>query len=68
LKKFLLFSATRFIIFDYSKIAEFYCHQDKNIQEIMEKLGLVIIDFDDAIENGFVELNDEMRSLYETKE
>jgi hypothetical protein len=34
----------------------------------MEKLGLVIIDFDDAIENGFVELNNEMRSLYEVKE
>jgi hypothetical protein len=67
-KNFLLLSATRFIVFDYAKIAEFYCHQDEKVQNIMEKLGLVIIDFDDAIENGFVELNNEMRSLYETKE
>ena len=28
-------------------------------------LAMVIIDFDSAIENGFVELNDKMRALYE---
>ena len=45
IKKFLIFSATRFIEFDYAQIAEFYCHADKDVQELMEKLGLVIIDF-----------------------
>ena len=31
----------------------------------MEKLALVIIDFDRAIEDGFITLNKKMRELYE---
>lgn len=65
IKKFLIFSATRFIEFDYAQIAEFYCHADKDVQELMEKLGLVIIDFDDAMENGFVKLQKNIRGLYD---
>ena len=64
-KKFLLLSATRFIQFDYAQIAEFYCNADKEVQSLMEKLGLVIIDFDDAIENGFVKLQKNIRGLYD---
>ena len=38
----------------------------KNAKErAMEMLAMVIIDFDSAIENGFIELNDKMRALYE---
>ncbi len=65
IKEFLIFSATRFIEFDYAQIAEFYCHADKDVQELMEKLGLVIIDFDDAMENGFVKLQKNIRGLYD---
>lgn len=31
----------------------------------MERSALVIIDFDKAIELGFVQLNDKMKKLYE---
>ena len=65
IKKFLIFSATRFIQFDYAQIAEFYCNADKDVQELMEKLGLVVIDFDDAMENGFVKLQKNIRGLYD---
>ena len=64
IKKFLLYSATRHIVFDYEKIAEYYCHADKEVQELMEKSGLVIIDFDDALENGFIKLNKHVTELY----
>ena len=51
IEKFLLYSATRHIVFDYQQIAEYYSHSDKEVQELMEKSGLVIIDFEDALEN-----------------
>lgn len=65
IKKFLKHSASRHIVFDYAKIAEFYCHSDKKVQELMEKSGLVIIDFDDALENGFVKLQKNLEEIYE---
>lgn len=54
-KRFLKLAAYRHIIFDYENIAEFYAHEDKEMQELMEDLTLVIIDFNNAIEQGFVE-------------
>lgn len=64
-KKLLCLSATRFIEFNYEAIAGYYCSCDKEMQKLMEMLAMVIIDFDSAIENGFIELNDKMRALYE---
>ena len=66
-KTFLNLAATRHIVFDYERIADYYCQADKATQELMEKSGLVIIDFDDAIENGFVELTETLKSLYYEK-
>lgn len=54
-KEFLLKAAERYLKFDYKRIAEYYAHSNKEMQELMEKLALVIIDYDKAIENGFVE-------------
>ena len=69
IEKFLLYSATRHIVFDYQQIAEYYSHSDKEVQELMEKSGLVIIDFEDALENGFVKLQKNLMELYnEVKE
>ena len=56
-KKFLKLAATRLYEFRYDKIAEFYAHKSPEEQELMEKLALVIIDFNKAIENGYIELN-----------
>lgn len=57
LKDFLKKSATRLYEFNYSKIAEYYAHQNKDTQEIMEQLALVLIDLNKAVEYGYVELN-----------
>jgi len=65
IKQFLIYSAYRHIVFDYSRIAEFYCHQDKEVQELMEKSALVIIDFDKAIEYGYTTLKGKLEELLE---
>jgi hypothetical protein len=62
-KMFLMMAATRHIKFNYHQIAEYYAQAPKEVQELMEKSGLVIIDFNDAIENGFVELTETLKDL-----
>ena len=62
-KEFLINAATRHIVFRYDKIADYYAHQDKIMQELMEKSALVIIDFEDAIANGYVKLNKELVNI-----
>lgn len=64
-KAFLRAAATRHIVFNYERIADYYASASKEVQELMEQSALVIIDFDKAIEQGFVQLNDKMRMLYE---
>jgi len=63
-KDFLKYAAYRHIVFDYSKIADFYAHSSKEVQELMEKSALVIIDLEQAIENGFAELSKKMEDQY----
>lgn len=55
-KDFLILASKRHLIFDYSKIAEYYAHQNKEVQELMEKSALVIIDFNDAMKNGYIKI------------
>lgn len=55
-KRLLKLAAARHIVFDYKNIAERYAHADKLVQHLMENSALVIIDFDMAIENGFVKM------------
>ncbi len=65
LKEFLKFAAYRHTVFNYQKIAEFYCHADEKIQNLMENSALVIIDFDKAIQNGFVQMTQELLEAYD---
>jgi hypothetical protein len=53
-KDFLLKAATRHIVFNYAKIADYYAHATPEMQRLMEQSALVIIDFNDAIANGYV--------------
>ena len=62
-KQFLLTAANRHTVFDYSKIAEYYAHADSNIQRLMEKSALIIIDYDDAIRSGYVHLSNEIAEI-----
>lgn len=62
---FLKHAAERHTVFDFEQIAEFYCHADAETQALMERSALVIIDFDKAVEAGFVELGQAVDSAWE---
>jgi len=64
-KKFLTMAATRHLQFNYSLIAEYYAHASKEMQELMEQSALVIIDFEDAIKNGYTQLLDRFKKIEE---
>lgn len=62
-KKFLRYGTYRHLCFNYSKIAEYYANADKEMQELMEDSALVIIDFDEALKKGYVQLSDKLFEL-----
>lgn len=57
-KQFLRLAASRHIVFNYSKIADYYAHSDAKMQRLMEQSALVIIDIEDAIANGYVRFSE----------
>jgi len=57
---FLKTAAARHVVFNFEKIAEFYCHADKPTQELMENSALIIIDFKKAMQLGYVKLKEEI--------
>lgn len=62
-KEFLRYAAARHLAFNYSKIADYYAHTSPEMQRLMEKSALVIIDFDDAIANGYVRLSENIKRI-----
>jgi hypothetical protein len=66
--EFMRFAAERHTVFNFRQIAEFYCHADAKVQGLMEKSALVIIDFNKAIENGFVHLTERLGQLADQEE
>jgi hypothetical protein len=63
-KEFLKAATSRHIVFNYSNIADYYAHSDKKVQNLIERSALVIIDFDKAIQQGFVQLSKRINNLY----
>ena len=55
-KEFLIFAAYRHVVFNYGLIADYYAHASAEIQGLIEKSALVIIDFDKALEYGYTKL------------
>lgn len=63
-KTFLIDAARRHSVFNYEKIADYYAHASEEMQRLMERSALVIIDFEDAIQNGYVKLCDDIKKQY----
>lgn len=67
-RAFLIAAAHRHTRFNFEQIAEYYAHSLPEVQRLFENSALVIIDFDRAIELGFVRLAerflDQVRSEY----
>ena len=55
-RQFLKDAAGRHNVFNYRNIAEYYAHTKPEMQRLMEKSALVIIDVDNAIANGYASL------------
>jgi hypothetical protein len=66
-KEFLQFAATRHIIFNYQITADYYAHSNSEIQDLMEKSALVIIDFNKSIENGFFKMSKEINKFLDVE-
>lgn len=67
-RQFLLFAAARHIQFSFSNIAEYYAHASKEMQELMEDSYLVVIDFNKALEDGIVKLQERIANQYTTEQ
>jgi len=63
-KQFLIEAAKRHNVFNYSRIADYYAHSSKEVQHLMEKSALVIIDFDKAIQYGYAKLSEDLTQQY----
>jgi len=66
-KAFLKVAATRHVVFNYENIAEFYAHSSAEAQRLMEDSALVVIDYDRAVELGYVELSKQLSELFESE-
>jgi hypothetical protein len=62
-KDFLRKAAQRHNQFNYKRIAEYYANASEEMQELMERSALVIIDYDDAIKNGYVQLSSSLEAI-----
>jgi hypothetical protein len=66
--QFLMLAAERHTSFHFRNIAEFYCHASPEIQDLMERSGLIIIDFKKAIEHGFVHMTERLGQIADIEE
>lgn len=65
-KHFLSQAAQRHTVFNYENIADYYAHATKEMQELMESSALVIIDFEKAVELGYIKLCTQIQEQYLT--
>lgn len=59
-RHFLTLAAQRHTVLHFNRIADFYAHASPEVQALMEESALVIIDFDRAIELGYVQLSNRL--------
>jgi len=61
---FLLDAAERHVAFNFQRIANYYAHSTPEVQALMERSALVIIDYNQAIENGLVRFNEDIDAAF----
>lgn len=62
-REFLRLAAARHIVFNYRNIAEYYAAASPAMQGLMEDSALVIIDFNDAVRDGYVKISSAIDQL-----
>lgn len=66
-KEMLRICAYRHAVIHFDKVAEYYAHQKAEMQNLMENNALVIIDYDKAIERGFVAMTSRLQAIIPDK-
>lgn len=66
-KMFLMDAARRHNVFNYERIADYYAHATPEMQNLMERSALVIIDFEKAIQLNYVKVCDDIKQMYLTE-
>lgn len=66
-KVFLKKAASRHLAFDYKKIADYYANAKPEMQKLMEKSALVIIDINDAIKYNYAKLSAKIKEEIENE-
>ena len=64
-KDFLMLTVGRHVRLNFQLIADYYAHSDRVVQELMEDSALVIVDIDNAIANGWVNLSKKLDEIYD---
>lgn len=62
-KEFLRLAATRHIIFNFERIANYYAHSPEGIQRLMENSALVVVDFGRAMELGYIRMSKALKEI-----
>lgn len=63
-KALLRAAAHRHLVFNYESVADYYSSATPEMQRFMERSALVIIDFNSAIEGGFVKLCEDIKTQF----
>lgn len=64
-KDFLMLTAGRHVMLNFQLIADYYAHSERPVQQLMEDSALVIVDLDNAIANGWVNLSKKLDDIYD---
>ena len=64
-KEFLRLAASKFIRFRYDKMADYYADASLEMRQFMERLHLVVVDYQNAIENGYIQFKEDFNKLIE---
>lgn len=67
-KEMLRVCAYRHAVIHFDKMAEYYAHQKAEMQNLMENNALVIIDYDKALERGFINLTSRLLGIIENSD
>jgi len=63
-KRFLIEAAKRHTVYNYQLIADYYAHSTPEMQKLMERSALVIIDFEKAYQYGYIKLAHDVANQY----
>ena len=64
IKEFLFDAAERHVVFHFQRIANYYAHASPDIKALMGRSALVIIDYNQAVENGFIKFQEDIDGAF----